>query len=267
VPATSPPPPGTRWRLDLEYDGRSFAGWQLQPGQRTIQGELEAAVERLVGHPSRVHGAGRTDAGVHARQQVAVFDTTADRSERAVRDGLNAHLPPEIAVVAAARVDAQFHPRHAPHRKTYRYTWLVRPSRPVLRRGRCWHVRYPLDGEAMQRAMDPLVGTHDFSSFRAAGCSAPHAVRTLEAAQITREGDVMNLEVQGTGFLRHMVRILAGSVVRVGRGREEPVWLREVLAARDRRAAGETAPAEGLVLHAIAYGVGAAVERTMERDG
>ena len=258
---SDPTAPVTRWRVDVEYDGSGFAGWQLQPGQRTIQGELEAAIPKLVGHAARVHGAGRTDAGVHALQQVAMFETTTPRPARAIRDGLNAHLPHDVSVVAAAVAADDFHPRHSPHQKTYIYRWLTRPSRPVWWRGRCWHLRAELDVDAMQQAVDALVGTHDFSSFRAAGCSAPHAVRTLEGATVVRDGDLVQLQVVGTGFLRHMVRILSGSLVRVGRKRQPPEWLVGVLAARDRRAAGETAPPEGLLLASIRYGVGAAVDR------
>jgi len=250
-----------RWRIDVEYDGSRFAGWQLQPGQATVQGALEEALAQLVGHPARVHGAGRTDAGVHALQQVAMFDTDVERNQRAVRDGLNAFLPDDVAVTHARVAQPGFHPRHSPHRKTYRYTWLVRPARPAWLRGRCWHVRHELDADRMHEAVGALVGTHDFSSLRAAGCSARHAVRTLEGASVRAEGEQVVLRVHGTGFLRHMVRILAGSLVQVGRGRQPPSWLAEVVAARDRRRAGQTAPPGGLVLERIDYGVGAAVGR------
>ncbi len=243
----------TRWRVDLEYDGGPFAGWQLQPDQPTVQGALESALEELMGHPTRIRGAGRTDAGVHALQQVADFDTDQQRSARSVRDGLNAKLPREIACVAASEVPATFSARHSPHTKTYRYTWLVRPARPVWWRDRCWHHRGALDVDAMSAALEAVVGTHDFTSFRAQGCSAKHPVRTVEGATLGREEDRVVLRIQGTGFLRHMVRILAGSLHDVGRGRHEPSWLAEVVAARQRSLAGRTAPAGGLTLESIRY--------------
>ncbi|MCB9688501.1 MAG: tRNA pseudouridine(38-40) synthase TruA [Alphaproteobacteria bacterium] len=243
----------TRFRVDLEYDGAPYAGWQLQPNARTVQAEVEDALQRLLGHHARVYAAGRTDTGVHARQQVVVFDTDVSRTEKAVRDGLNAHLPSEVACVAARVVPDDFDPRRAPHTKTYRYAWLVRPSRSPLRRGRCWHVRRPLDVEAMASAVAHVAGTHDFSSFRAEGCTANHPVRTVEGASVRAVEDEVWLDIHGTGFLRHMVRILAGTLQVVGTGRKPPEWLAEVVAARRREAAGSTAPAEGLTLMRIAY--------------
>lgn len=242
-----------RWRIDLEYDGTGFAGWQLQPAARTVQGVLEEAIEGLVGHPARVHGAGRTDTGVHAEQQVAVFDTAVQRDARGIVGGLNARLPEDVACIVAARVPDDFDPRRAPHAKTYRYRWLDRPARSPLRRHRAWHLRQRLDDEAMAHAITALRGTHDFSAFRAAGCSATHAVRTIEGALVERHGDEVHLVMQGTGFLRHMIRIVAGSLHEVGRGRRSPAWLAEVLASRDRAAAGRTAPAAGLTLESITY--------------
>lgn len=243
----------TRWRIDLEYDGAPFAGWQLQPNARTVQGELEAALLPLLGHPARVAGAGRTDAGVHAAMQVATFVSSAPREPHAIRDGLNARLPLEIACTQALVVPGDFDPRRDPHTKRYRYTWLVRSSRSPLRRSRAWHVRAPLDLGAMQQAVACLVGTHDFSSFRAAGCSAKHPNRTLEGATVQAAGDEIHLIMMGTGFLRHMVRIVAGSLYDVGRGRRPVGWLSELLAARDRSRAGKTAPPHGLLLERIVY--------------
>lgn len=242
-----------RWRIDVEYDGAPFAGWQLQPGQPTVQGALEAALEQILGEAPRVRGAGRTDSGVHALQQVADFDTAVQRSARAMRDGLNAKLPAEVACLSAREVDEGFSARHSPHTKTYRYTWLVRSARPVLDRDRVWHQRDPLDVGAMADAVAAVVGTHDFTSFQAQGCSAKHPVRTVEAARVFVEGDRVLLEIEGTGFLRHMVRILAGSLHEVGRGRRPAAWLGEVVEARDRARAGRTAPAGGLLLASIRY--------------
>lgn len=242
-----------RWRLVLEYDGSGFAGWQLQPGQPTVQGAVEAVLEGLLGHPVRIHAAGRTDTGVHAAMQVVVFDSAARRDAKAIRDGLNARLPETVACVSADEVAPDFDPRHRPHEKTYRYTWLCRPGRSPLRRGRVWHVRRGLQVPPMQQAVVAIVGTHDFTSFRASGCTATHPIRTVRAATVRAAGDEVHLTVHGTGFLRHMVRILAGTLHEIGRGNRPPEWLAEVLAARDRTRAGQTAPAEGLLLERIDY--------------
>ncbi len=242
-----------RWRLDLEYDGAPFAGFQLQPNAVTVQEELERALATLLAHPARVHAAGRTDAGVHALQQVVVVDTAARRTPHQVREGLNALLSEAIACVEARVVADDFDPRHAPHVKTYVYTWCDRRGRSPLRRHRAWMLRRALDADAMDRAVRPLVGTHDFSSFRAEGCTSTHPVRTLHAATVTRAGDEVHLTVRGTGFLRHMVRILAGTLTDVGTGRRPVEHAERVLAARSRGASGQTAPPHGLCLVSIAY--------------
>jgi tRNA pseudouridine38-40 synthase len=239
--------------MHLEYDGSGFAGWQLQGETPTVQLAMERALLQLLGEPTRIFAAGRTDTGVHAEMQVACFDTEVQRTARAVRDGLNAHLPPTVACVSAELVGEGFDPRHSPHTKTYRYTWLCRPSRSPLRAGRVWHVREPLDVAAMQLAVQSVVGTHDFSTFRAEGCTARHPIRTLESASVTQSGEEVHLRVLGTGFLRHSVRIMAGSLQEVGRGRRPASWIAEILAQKDRKAAGRTAPAEGLVLERIEY--------------
>lgn len=242
-----------RWRLTVEYDGADFAGWQIQEDAPTIQGALEEALASLLGEHPRVAGAGRTDAGVHAAMQVASFVTAVRREPERMRDGLNHFLPSAIACLDAAPVPMAFDPRRAPHAKTYRYTWLVRPAPSPLRAGRVWHERRPLDVDAMDRAVRCIVGTHDFTSFRAAGCSATHAVRTLPDARVEAVGDEVRLVVRGTGFLRHMVRILAGTLHEVGRGRRTVDDFEATLAARDRARAGPTAPPHGLLLAEIVY--------------
>jgi len=242
-----------RWAIRLEYDGADFAGWQLQPEQRTVQGVVEASLDTLVNHPVRIRAAGRTDTGVHAEDQVAVFDTSATRTARNILAGLNARLPEDVACKDAREVATDWDPRHASHTKTYVYRWLSGPSRSPLRRGRVWHLRGPLDEVAMASAIEAIVGQHDFSSFRAAGCSSTHPVRTCEGARVIRAGDEVQLEVRGTGFLRHMIRIVAGTVTEVGQGRQSADWLAEVLAMRDRSAAGRTAPARGLTLRRVDY--------------
>lgn len=243
-----------RFRLVLEYDGADFAGWQLQPGVRTVQGVLEEGLEVLFREPVRAHPSGRTDAGVHALRQVAHFDAALARTPEEVLKALNGLLPPDVAVVEAAEVPPEFDARRWAHAKTYRYTWLDRPARSPLRRRHVWHVRGPLDVRAMNSAARSLVGRHDFSSFRASGCTAEHPVRHLAAATVRRHGDEVHLEVRGTGFLRHMVRILAGTLLEVGVGKRPASWVVGVLRAQDRTAAGRTAPAYGLTLVDIEYG-------------
>lgn len=242
-----------RWRIDLEYDGAGFAGWQVQPGQRTVQGTVAEALERTLGHPVDLSGAGRTDAGVHAWQQVASFVTEVAREPRGMVGGLNAQLPDDVACRFAAPVPDDFDPRRTPHTKRYEYTWLDRGPRSPLLRGRVWHVRQRLDHAAMARALTGFGGTHDFSSFRAAGCASEHPIRTLEHAELVRDGDLVRLALHGTGFLRHMVRIVAGTLTEVGRGVRDPAWLVHVRDAHDRAIAGRTAPAEGLCLAWIRY--------------
>jgi len=249
--------PPTRWRLVLEYDGSGFVGWQVQPEGRSVQGVLEAALEGLFLEPIRAYPSGRTDAGVHAVAQVVAFDARVDRSPREVRDALNAVLPEDVAVVHAERAEPDFDPRRWVEAKRYRYTWLERAARSPLRRGRAWHVRGPLDVEAMDEGARLLVGRHDFSSFRAAGCTAAHPVRLVKDIAVVRRGDEVHLDVDGHGFLRHMVRIIAGTLLDVGRGRHPSAWVGEVLDARDRSAAGKTAPAHGLTLLSVSYRNGA----------
>ena len=243
-----------RWKLVLEYDGAGFSGWQLQPGERTVQLVVEEALATLFREEIRLHASGRTDAGVHAARQVAHFDAELVREPREVKKALNALLPEDVAVVEADPVALDFDARRWSRAKTYRYTWVDREARSPLRRRQSWHVRGPLDVKAMNSAARSLVGKHDFTSFRATGCTADHPIRHLESATVRRYGDEVHLEVRGTGFLRHMVRILAGTLVEVGLGRKPASWLVQVLFAKDRSAAGRTAPPEGLLLVDVEYG-------------
>lgn len=242
-----------RIRLTLQYDGAAYRGWQLQPEGPTIQGALEAALAAMAGAPVRAHGAGRTDAGVHARAQVAHFDTGLTHADAVWVRALNAHLPRDIAVTAAREVADGFHARHSALSKHYRYRILNRPVRCPFRRGLCWFVPVDLDVEAMARAAGHLVGTHDFTSFRASGCGARSPVRRLDRAAVARDGDEIVIDLVAGGFLKQMARNVVGSLVEVGRGRRPASWLADVLEARDRRRAGETAPAWGLVLVAVTY--------------
>lgn len=245
-----------RYHVVLEYDGSAFAGWQVQPGQRTIQGVVSEVLQRLLGHETSVEASGRTDAGVHALGQAIAFSTDQQRSLVEIERGLNALLPRDVAAVSVRQVPVDFDPRRWVRSKEYRYRFLERPQKSPLRRGCVWHVRQPLDVSAMQRGADLMVGRHDFSSFRAAGCGAQHAVRTVVAAEVRRQIDEVELLVTGNGFLRHMIRIVAGTLLEVGLGRQEPEWIGEVLQACDRGRAGKTAPAQGLALIRVEYGEG-----------
>lgn len=238
----------------MEYDGAAFVGWQRQPERRSVQTVLEAAVAHLFGRPSVVTACGRTDAGVHALCQVVAFTTTKYRSPSEVCQGLNAALPDDVAVTQAELAPMEFEPRHWVSRKEYRYTIVNRLSRSPLLDDRTWHMRKWLDIAAMQTAAIHLIGKHDFSSFRASGCQAAHPVRKIEDIRVEPSGELIHITVSGHGFLRHMVRIIVGSLVDVGLGRKPPEWLGDVLTAKDRTLAGRTAPAKGLTLVRVDIG-------------
>ncbi|MGD9763360.1 MAG: tRNA pseudouridine(38-40) synthase TruA [Candidatus Binatia bacterium] len=240
------------YRLFIEYDGTDFHGWQLQPGARTVQGELEAAVARLFGAPARVAAAGRTDAGVHACGQVATFRVDADVSPDVVSRALNALTAADLVVRAADVVADEFDPRRAARQRCYVYRiWNRREPSPFWRRY-AWHVPYLLDLALMNRAAAELLGEHDFSSFRAAGCEAAGPVRRVLRSEVRQEGALLCYEIAATAFLRHMVRNIAGTLVEVGGARRD-ADLTPLLAARDRTQAGITAPAHGLCLQHVAY--------------
>jgi tRNA pseudouridine38-40 synthase len=246
-----------RVKLVLEYDGSRYVGWQVQPNGRSIQAELRGALAQLLGAPVEVTAAGRTDSGVHAMGQVVCFDTERTLPLKAYWKGLNGLLPEDIAVVRAEEVDAQFDPRRWSRGKRYRYRVSNRPSRSPMRRHTHWEVFAPLQVEAMARAARHLLGRHDFSSFRASDCQAAHAVRELRRLDVEGiSGDAASFVVEGTAFLKHMVRNLVGTLVEVGKGRKPEAWVAEVLASRDRTKAGPTAPPQGLVLEEVFYGDG-----------
>lgn len=242
-----------RWALTLEYDGQAFSGWQVQPQQPSVQQALEQAIAAIAGHPVRVTAAGRTDAGVHASCQVVHFDTDTVRRQNAWLRGVNAFLPSSVSVLDAVAVDDQFHARFSARSRRYRYLILNRASRPGILAGRIGWYHAPLDCERMQQAAGLLLGEHDFSSFRAAECQARSPVKTLYAIDIRREGDVVVFDLHANAFLHHMVRNLVGCLVHVGRGRQPPQWLADVLAARTREAAAPTFMADGLYLTGVEY--------------
>ncbi len=240
------------YRLVLEYDGTDFHGWQLQPGMRTVQGEIEAALERLFGAPLRVTAAGRTDAGVHAAGQVVSFRAARVLDPEVVRRALDALTGFDLAVRAADVVADDFDPRRSARRRRYVYRlWQRRAPSPFWRRF-AWHIPYRLDVEAMSRAAAQLLGEHDFSSFRAAGCDAAHPIRRVWSSELRRDGDLLRYEIEANAFLRHMVRNITGTLVEIGAGQRDPD-LRPLLAARDRTQSGPTAPAHGLCLVEVRY--------------
>ncbi|MDH4229337.1 MAG: tRNA pseudouridine(38-40) synthase TruA [Nitrospirota bacterium] len=245
--------PSRRIRLTLQYDGGAYAGWQEQPDAVSIQSTLQGILARMEKRPVALVAAGRTDAGVHALGQVAHFDTATGYPADTFLRALNAQLPPDIAVVAADDVAGDFHARHSAQGKHYRYRVLNRPAPCPFRRRYAWYVPRELDVEAMGEGAGRLLGEHDFSSFRASGCGAAHPRRTLTRLDVSRVDDEVVFDVEGPAFLKQMVRNLVGTLMVVGRGRHSPDWVGNVLAARDRTVAGETAPAWGLTLVRVFY--------------
>ena len=242
-----------RIALALEYDGSRFLGWQTQPGGGTVQDTLQAALSGIAGSAVQVTCAGRTDRGVHAREQVVHFDTGAARPDSAWVRGVNALLPDSVAVLWAARVADDFHARYAALARTYRYVLLNRPVRPALAARHAGWTHAPLDVAAMRAAALQLVGEHDFSAFRAAECQARSPVRTLQALEVQARGERIDFVLRANAFLQHMVRNIVGTLVHVGNGRHAPQWAGEVLASRDRARAAPTFAAEGLYLERVEY--------------
>jgi len=243
------------FRLSLEYDGRDFAGWQIQPaGQRTVQGILQEAFRRVTGREVRVIGAGRTDAGVHAEGQVASVVVETELAPDRLRRALNGVLPPDLAVWECVLAPEGFHARYQARSKLYCYRIWNGESRSPLRARRSCHVPGGLDLEAMRRAAALLLGPHDFAAFQTAGSAVRSTERTLLRLDIEGEprGEVLLL-VEGDGFLRQMVRILAGTLIEIGLGRRNATGLPAVLAARERSRAGRTAPAQALTLIRVCY--------------
>ena len=242
-----------RIAVGIEYDGGSFSGWQQQPETPSVQQSLQEAIGRVCNHSVALTGAGRTDAGVHARGQVAHFESDAGRGERALVLGANTTLPPAVALQWARYVPDHFHARYSAVARTYRYCILNRTVRPALAAGRVAFVHRPLDVVPMQQAAELLIGSHDFSAFRAAECQAHSPVRDLTGLKVMRAGDFVLLQVTANAFLHHMVRNIAGLLIHIGQGQALPSWAGEVLAARDRRLAPATAPAGGLYLWRVHY--------------
>jgi tRNA pseudouridine38-40 synthase len=244
---------GHRIAMGVEYDGSRFFGWQTQAQEPTVQSCLEKAISQVADTPVTVMGSGRTDTGVHARGQVIHFDTDAVRSRRSWLLGSNDNLPEDIAVTWCRQVSEDFDARFSATSRRYRYRILNRWLRPVLNRQFFTWIRQPLDAARMHLAGQCLVGEHDFGAFRSMRCQARHGVRRIKRFEVTRHADEITIEVEGNAFLHHMVRNLAGTLIEVGQAKREPAWVAELLAGRDRSAAGVTAPATGLCLEAVRY--------------
>ena len=243
-----------RYKLTIEYDGAGFVGWQRQANGLSVQEALETAIARFCGESVTVAGAGRTDSGVHALGQVAHFDLAKSAPPEVVRNAINFHLrPAAISILLAEAAPDGFDARLSAVERFYRYRILNRPAPPALDRGRVWHVRRPLDVAAMQEGARHLVGRHDFSSFRDSLCQAKSPVKTLDALTVGRQGDEVEIVAKARSFLHRQVRNMVGTLQLVGIGRWRPEDVAEALFARDRRAGGPTAPAEGLALVAVRY--------------
>ncbi len=246
-------PPVRTLRLLIEYDGTDFCGWQRQLNQRTVQQCLEEAFVAMTGTPLHVQGAGRTDAGVHADGQVASVEVASRIPALGFMRGLNSHLPRDIAVLDVADVPAGFNARHSARGKIYRYRIWNHPIRSPRRARQAWHVFAPLDVHAMRAAAEILTGEHDFRAFRAADCERKTTVRLLRRFDVHREGALITCEVEGTAFLKNMVRILVGTLVAVGHGKLTTDKVAALLTHGDRTQAGMTAPAQGLTLATVIY--------------
>jgi tRNA pseudouridine38-40 synthase len=243
-----------RYRIAVEYDGGPFNGWQRQENGPSVQGALEEAVFKLSGERVTITGAGRTDAGVHAMGQVAHFDMEKEFPPGTVRDALNAHLrPAPVAVLDAAIAASDFHARFSAVKRHYEYRILMRRAPPALMRGRVWHVGHALDADAMHEAAKALVGTHNFTTFRAAECQAKSPVKTLDRFDVRREGEEIVCTASARSFLHHQVRSMVGTLKLVGEGKWRPGGVGVALAARDRKACGPVAPPEGLTLVRVDY--------------
>lgn len=240
-------------RLTVAYDGTGYHGFQRQLNGMTVQQRLEEALETLAGHPVRIAGAARTDAGVHASGQVVTFRLRAGVPTNRIASALQGVLPADILAIEADEVDELFHARFSARGKTYQYRILNQEIGDPLRRHQVWHVRRHLDVNAMQSAVAMLLGENDFSSFQASGSSAKHPIRRLFEASCSRQEDELRFLFHGNGFLYHMVRIIVGTVVDVGVGKNSLEEFKRIFLARDRKCAGNTAPPQGLCLLKVFY--------------
>ena len=242
-----------RIALGIEYAGNDFLGWQIQPHARSVQGCVETALSKVANHPVSVVCAGRTDTGVHALTQIIHTDVIAQRSMCSWVLGTNTHLPQDVSILWAQPVDSHFHARFSALARHYRYVILNRTVRSALSTKKVTWERRLLEVEQMQAACLYLIGTHDFSSYRALSCQAKNPIRTISRLEVFRVNDYVILEISANAFLHHMVRNIAGVLIEVGYGKHSPEWARLVLDARDRTVGGVTAPASGLYFCGVDY--------------
>ena len=244
-----------RYWLTVEYDGTAYNGFQAQADQPTVQGALETAIHAFSGERIRIAAAGRTDTGVHATGQVIHADLQRDWPAATVMNAMNAHLAREGVCVldCAPAPDPEWHARFSAVGRAYRYRILNRQAQPVLERNRVWHVRKPLDAEAMHTAAQALVGQHDFTTFRDVGCQSKSPIKTLDVARVERQGEEVHLVFEARSFLHRQVRSMAGTLVEVGLGRWTAEDVQAALDARDRSACGPVAPSAGLYLTGVRY--------------
>ena len=244
----------TRWRLTVEYDGAPFVGWQRQALGESVQGVLERAIATMTSAPATVHGAGRTDAGVHALAMEAHVDIAKSLTEHRLREGINALVrPAPVSVIEVARVADDWHARHSCSGRSYLYRILNHRAPPALLRGKVWHIGKPLDLDAMAAGTDKLLGTHDFTTFRSVHCQSASPVKTLDELRVERVGDEVHVHAAARSFLHHQVRSMVGCLAMVGRGQWTPEDVAAALAARDRTALGLNAPPEGLYFVRATY--------------
>lgn len=242
-----------RIALGIEYDGSNYHGWQKQEQVPSIQAAVENALSKVANHPVTVACAGRTDAGVHALEQVIHFDTDAKRELIAWVFGTNTYLPPDIRVQWAKEVPADFHARFSAIARQYRYViYNHKTPSAIWRNYALWH-QFPIDIDLMQTAANYLLGEHDFSAFRGSGCQSRSACRNVQFIEVSRDGEMIHIEVKANAFLLHMVRNIVGMLLEVGSGRRPPIWAQEVLLSRDRKQNADTAPAQGLFLVTAIY--------------
>jgi tRNA pseudouridine38-40 synthase len=240
-------------KLIVEYDGTNYHGWQIQPNCESIQAVLERAISTFFAAPIRITGSGRTDAGVHALGQVVNFSAEKESSPFRIRRALNALTPPDITIKEVEFVPDSFDARRDAQSRVYEYQIFNRPTASPFFLKRAWHLHEQLNVDAMRAAIACLIGEHDFSSFRAAGCDAAHPVRKIYSTSLEQRGELLVFTIEATAFLRHMVRNLVGSLVEVGLGERSPEWFSELLGLRDRKKAGKTAPPHGLYLLEVKY--------------
>ena len=240
-------------KLVVAYDGTNYCGWQIQPNGGTIEQKLNEALTQLLGEEIKVTGASRTDAGVHSLGNVCVFETSSRMPAEKISFALNQRLPEDIVVQSSCEVDESFHPRFSKSKKTYEYRILNRKMRMPTRRLDTYFFHYELDVAAMQKAAGYLVGEHDFKSFCAANAQSETTIRTIYSCEVSKKEDIITIRVTGNGFLYNMVRIIAGTLIKVGNGDYKPEDMKEILDACDRSKAGPTAPAHGLTMIGLEY--------------